>query len=257
MTYRTLAKAVALISLCLFPFALSQVTISGPRSLDLNPGETRTVEYTITNTGEESVQAEVFYNDYAQMPDGSLVHIPAGSLPQSLFNLAQFERLEYVLPPQSSTTVPLQISVPADALGGYWGVVGVETPPPPTPEGQNAVSFNVRYAMVTAVDVSDQAQHAISIDNLTGQASAEGTSVVVTIRNAGTSYERYELDLTFESVTGASQTTSHSSVILPGMTVDLALPVPDDLTAGSYGVFATLAYREGARAEAVGTVTIE
>lgn len=74
--------------------ALAEVNISGPRSLELEAGEIYTAEYTLANNGDETVQATVFLNDYAQLPDGSLLHVPPNSLPQSLFNIASFDRLE-------------------------------------------------------------------------------------------------------------------------------------------------------------------
>jgi uncharacterized membrane protein len=250
-------KALFLVAMSLSSAALAEVTISGPRHLELEPGSTHTAEYTLANSGDEAVQATVFFNDYAQMPDGSLVHVPAKSLPQSLFNIASFDRLEYTLPPQSSRVVPLRITVPEDALGGYWGVVGVETPPPPTPEGQNTLGLHVRYAMVTALDITGQAQSEVRIDNLAATTTEAGAAAVsLTITNVGNLYERFELTLTFESTSGESHVATHSSVALPGQSIDLVLPVPAELPAGNYAVFATLSYRDGAQAEAVGTVEV-
>ena len=238
--------------------AFAEVTITGPRDLELEPGVSHTAEYTLTNSGDETVQATVFFNDYAQMPDGSLVHVPAKSLPQSLFNLATFERLEYTLPPQSRTVVPLNITVPEDALGGYWGVVGVETSPPPTPEGQNAIGLHVRYAMVTALDIVGQARSELRIENLASTTTEAGEAAVSpTVTNVGNVYERFDLQLTFESPSGKSHVSTHPLVALPGQSIDLVLPVPEELPAGNYGVFATLSYRDGARAEAVGTVEVK
>ena len=237
--------------------ALAEVNISGPRNLELEPGETYTAEYTLANNSDETVQATVFFNDYAQLPDGSLLHVPANSLPHSLFNIASFDRLEYILPPKSSVTFPLRISVPQEALGGYWGVIGVETPPPPTPEGQNAVGIHVRYAVVTALDIAGQAYSELRIDNLAPTTTDGGQAAIsLTVTNAGNVYERFELNLTFESASGESLSSSQPFVALPGQSIDLVLPVPEDLPAGNYGVFATLTYRDGARAEAVGTVEV-
>lgn len=252
-----LATALLAVLALLSPVARAEVTISGPRHLELGPGETYTAEYTLTNDGDEAVQATVFYNDYAQLPDSSLVHIPAGSLTQSLFRIAAFDRLEFSLPPKSSASLPLRIEVPKEALGGYWGVVGVETPPPPAPEGQNAVGIHVRYAMVTALDVSGSMRSELRIENLTAVTTDTGVSAVnLTLFNAGNVYERYDLDVSFENVRGETFEMSRTSVILPGQSVDLLLPVPDELLPGNYGVFASLTYRSGASAEAVGTLEV-
>ena len=250
-----LATVLLVLALGLAALAHAEVNISGPRSLELRPGETRVVEYTVTNTGSEPVQATIFYNDYAQMPDGSLVHIPAQSLPASLFHVASFDRLTYALEPQESARVPLRIELPDAPLGGYWGVVGVETPPPPTPEGENVVGFNIRYAMVTALDVAGVARDQVTLRNVGTVPTANGPALAVTLENSGTGYERYELEITFQSPDGQSVTTKSNSVILPGLTVDLAIPVPAELPAGTYGVFAILSH-DGARSEAVGTIVV-
>lgn len=254
---RPLASLLFAALLGLASLAHAEVTISGPRSLELRPGETRVVEYMITNTGDEPVQAAMFFNDYAQMPDGSLVHIPAGSLPSSLFHVASFDRLTYALEPRESARVPLRIEVPDAPLGGYWGVVGVETPPPPTPESQNAVGFHTRYAMVTKLDVIGEARHEVALANLSPLPSDAGAALAATIRNSGTSYERFDLRIVFQGSDGRSATVSVPSVVLPSLTIDLAVRVPDELPSGSYGVFATLTYGDEAQSEAVTAIEVQ
>jgi P pilus assembly chaperone PapD len=237
--------------------AHGEVNISGPRTLEMRSGETRTVEYTIVNNGDEPVQATVFFNDYAQQPDGTLQHVPARSLPQSLFNVAEFERLEFVLPAGASARVPVTISLPTSARGGYWGVIGVESPPPPNPVGANAVTFNIRYAMVTSLEVEGVVEHDVAIENV-GAVREEGrTAAVVTVRNSGSAYERFQLSLKFEGPSGSRASFEEAFVILPNMTIDLPIRLPETLSPGTYGIFATIHFRDGMRSDAVGVLTVE
>jgi P pilus assembly chaperone PapD len=237
--------------------AHGEVNISGPRTVEMRPGETRTVEYTVFNSGDEPVQATVFFNDYAQQPDGALQHVPARVLPQSLFHVAEFERLDFVLPAGASAQVPMTISLPANARGGYWGVIGVESPPPPSPVGANAVAFNIRYAMVTSLEVEGVVEHDLAIENV-GAVTEEGrTSTVVTVRNAGSSYERFRLSLKLEGPRGMLASFEEAFVILPNMTIDLPFGLPATLEPGTYGIFATIHYRDGMRSDAVGVLIVE
>lgn len=238
--------------------ALAKVNIDGPRTVQMAPGETRTLQYTITNDGEEQVEARIFFNDYAQRSNGSLQHIPAGSLPQSLFAIAEFGPTEYVLAPGARAVVPLTVTMPEEASGGYWGVVGVETPPAPAREGEgNALSFNIRYAMVTSVEVSGVIHHEVSIDNLSTVSNEGEEAIVVTIRNSGNGYQRFELILDLEGPEGASENMRVRAVVLPGLTIDYLVQVPDHLPSGAYGVFAVLEYQDGLRAEAVSTLRVD
>lgn len=250
-----LATILFTLGLLVATHSSAEVTITGPRTLELEPGETRVVEYAITNTSEEPAQATVFFNDYAQMPDGSLVHVPARSLPASLFRIATFDRLTYVLGPHETARVPLRVRVPDAPLGGYWGVIGVESAPPPTEEGGNAVAFNIRYAMVTALEIAGAARHQVTLANISVTETSDGPALAVTLENAGATYERYQLALTFRQPAGRSFSKSFASVILPGLTVDLTVPVPADLPAGTHGVFAVLTL-DGSRSEAVTTIEV-
>jgi uncharacterized membrane protein len=246
-----------LLLLALGGTAFAKVNIDGPRTVEMAPGESQTVLYTISNDGEEPVEARIFFNDYAQQSNGLLQHIPAGSLPQSLFGIADFGATEYVLAPGESATVPLTIAVPEEPAGGYWGVIGVEAPPPPRDGQGNALNFNIRYAMVTSIEVTGVAHHEVSIDNLSAL-DAEGQEIiVVTIRNSGNAYQRFELTISLEGAAGMSETIQARDVVLPGLTIDYAVQVPNDLPAGPYGVFAILEYQDGLRAEAVSTVQVD
>jgi uncharacterized membrane protein len=236
---------------------LAQVNIGGPSTATMLPGETRTIEYTITNRGDSQVEARIFFNDYAQRPSGTLEHIPAASLPRSLFRIAEFGPTEYIIPAGASATVPLTVRVPENPEAGYWGVIGVETPPPPTVGEGNGVTFNIRYAMVTTLEIEGLARHELSIDNISAVQVEEAQAVVITIRNSGNVYQRFDLTLTFEGPAGTVATLDQTGVVLPGQTIDQGVEVPRDLPQGQYGVFAVVEYQDGMRAEGVSTLTVD
>jgi|GEM_PF-6447502 len=250
--------ALILTTLLTSSLALASVTISGPRTVDLKPGETRTVEYTLKNMGDKPATATVFFNDYTQMPDGSLSHIPARSLPQSLFAFASFSQTTFNVPANGAVVVPMKVSVPKNAAGGYWGVIGVNTPPPAAVSGaKNTVGVHVRYAMVTTVEVGT-IKSDVRITNLAATRNEAGKPAMsLTVTNNGNAYERYELKLTYQNAKGEKVEDKQNLVVMPGLSVDLTLPVPAKLGAGTYGVFATATYREDARAQAVGTITLK
>ncbi|GGJ28366.1 hypothetical protein [Deinococcus roseus] len=236
--------------------AAAQVNITGPRDLELQPGESRTVNYVLNNPGDTEVPAVVFMNDYMQQPDGALVHIPAKTLPGSFSRIASFGRLEYTIPARGTVVVPVQITMPKTALGGYWGVVGVDVLDNKSTTNGNQVGFKIRYAMVTAVTVAGVTRHEISIDNLGGQTEKGLTALALTLSNLGTAYERYSLKVRIVDLQGKTVESQMASVLLPGLTVDLSLPIKDKLAAGTYGVFATLTYGKDEQVEMAGSLEV-
>ncbi|GGL95019.1 hypothetical protein GCM10010840_36360 [Deinococcus aerolatus] len=237
--------------------ALADLNVSGPRDLNLKPGEARSVDYLLTNTGDAPVRATVFFNDYIQGPDGSLSHVPARSLPQSLFRVASFPNRDYLIPAKSSVVVPLKVQVPAEALGGYWGVIGVDSEAAAASGAKNSVGIRVRYAMVTALTVDGRSKHALSIQNLvSGKDKAGKPTLNLTVANDGNTYERYDLKVVFQVPGGKPVEVTKPMVILPGVTIDLALDVPSTLPAGTYAVFAVATAATGERGEAVGSLTV-
>ena len=251
-----MTRFLTLCALLLLGSARAQVNITGPRDLDLQPGETRTVEYVISNPGDTPVPAVVFMNDYMQQPDGSLVHIPARTLPGSFSHIATFGRLEYTIPAKGSVVVPVQIQLPKTPLGGYWGVVGVDILNNSSATGNNQVGFKIRYAMVTAATVVGMTQRDISIDNLSGTTRDGKTTLDFTLSNNGTAYERYAIKVRLVDLQGKTVEAQMSSVLLPGLTVDLSLPIPEKLASGTYGVFATLSYARDQQVEMAGSLEV-
>lgn len=249
-------KSAALMFSLLLGVAAAQVSITGPRELDLQPGETRTVEYVLSNPGDAPVPAVVFMNDYMQQPDGSLVHIPGKTLPGSFSRIASMDRLEYTIPAKGTVVVPVVVSMPKTPAGGYWGVVGVDILNNPAAGGNNEVGFKIRYAMVTAVTVGGVTQHEVSIDNLSGNTQKGSTSIAVTLSNTGTAYERYAMKLSIVDLQGKTVETQVSSVVLPGLTVDVNVPVPVKLASGTYAVFATLMYAGDQQVEMAGSLEV-
>ena len=243
--------------LTLLSTAYADVYISGPRTLSLKPGTSDTAEYTLTNSGDTAIRATVFTNDYLQAPDGSLVHAPALSVPQSLARFLKFSQTAFVVPGKGTVSVRANISVPANASGGYWGVIGVEGETPVVKANTaNAVGIRVRYAMVTALEVVGSVKHALSIENL-AQGPAGAPSLQVTLRNAGNAYERVSLRVAYQdAATGQTVEDTRPYVVLPG-TVDLIVPVPVTVAAGPKAVFVVAEYADDARAEAVGTLTVD
>ncbi|GGK29746.1 hypothetical protein GCM10008955_24470 [Deinococcus malanensis] len=248
-------KTLSLLALLsLASSAAADVYISGPRTLTLKPGTNEVIEYTLTNSGTSPVRATIFSNDYTQAPDGTMVHAPALSLPHSLERFMKFNQTAYVVPAQGTVKVRANVSVPATATGGYWGVIGVDAETPAVSAGGNAVGIRVRYAMVTALEVTGTMNHDVRIENVATE-SGSSPNVQVTFRNSGNAYERFTLRVTYQDTAGRKTETTLPSVVLPG-TVDLVVAAPPTLAAGTYAVFVTAEYANGTRAEAVSTVNI-
>ena len=100
-------------------------------------------------------QTIVLYQTDEQFEADAVAFPAVGSGARSNATWIQFEQEQWVVPPQSTITVPYQIKVPnhQDLMGTYWSVVMVQTfATAPVQEGQNtSFSLSIRQTFRTAV----------------------------------------------------------------------------------------------------------
>src|SRR5690606_13104952 len=106
-----------------------EVTLSpASKKIQASPGDIKTAELTVLNTGEKkfsftvyarpySVETEVYQPNYSDTPTRS-----------QLYRWVQFDTTEGNLAPGEEIKIPYSILVPDDAeAGGHYGVLFVET----------------------------------------------------------------------------------------------------------------------------------
>jgi len=163
----------------------------------LEPGSSATVVVTLLNLSDahQTIRIEV-----ADLREGAGALLPAGSTPRSLGPLVRVGS-ELTLPPHARQQIPIDIALPLDARGTYFGAVLIT----PTGEGvataAQGIAFRelVRYAVELVIDVPGLAQPTITfVDASVAQSEAGVTTFAVTAQNSGERWAervRYRFEL--------------------------------------------------------------
>jgi hypothetical protein len=149
------------------PHAGAQVFIEqGKVNLSAKPGEPLGGDVTVNNTSDKELNVKIYWEDFTYQPpyDGAKKFLPAGTSPLSLAKWIQFSPRELVLPPFAKKKISYTISVPADAKGGYYGVLFVE-PETPDLKLDKGMKIITRVGSLFFVETEDSVKQA-SVENL-------------------------------------------------------------------------------------------
>jgi len=94
--------------------------------LTVDPGRAHTGTIEISNTGSESQHVKAYCQDWALKPDGLVVFVDAGKLPQSASPWVTLSPTEFDLEAGTSAQVRYTIRPPADAAGEFRTVIILE-----------------------------------------------------------------------------------------------------------------------------------
>jgi P pilus assembly chaperone PapD len=108
-----------------YSLEVSPVTLE----LQVEPGRAHTASIVIKNTGEQPEHIRVYCQDWTLKPDGVVVFVPAGRLPQSASAWVQPAPSEFDLKAGESRQVRYTIRVPEEAVGETRTVVIFEANP--------------------------------------------------------------------------------------------------------------------------------
>lgn len=95
---------------------------------DAAPGETISDKLVISNTSDEEVRIDAYWEDFAYQPpyDGDKKFFPLGTAGDSLDGWVSYSPQQFTIPPKSSRDVSYTIRVPPGARGGRYGVLFFE-----------------------------------------------------------------------------------------------------------------------------------
>jgi len=226
------------------PTASAQVFLEqGKVNLTVQPGETVTGEITINNTGNKELGVKMYWEDFVYQPpfDGNKKFMPAGTAPSSLSRWVQFSPRNAVLPSFAKKKIGYTIQVPADAKGGYYGVLFIE----PENEDLNSdkgVKIITRVGCLFFVETDDKIKQAslddiaISGSQLTGKFTNKGNVILL----PQSTY--YVMDR--ESII-ADRGELKAQYIPPSESSDIDVPFNDSFLPGDYTLVLTFDLQDG------------
>jgi len=163
----TLALAASFSALPLFAYSVETlpgmpvsndfVVGPGKQELTLNPGESKTIDLTVTNRMGEDKTFSIGVEDFtgSQNVDQTVVLLGDDRGPYSLKDYISVPEKEFTLKHGERATIPVTISIPADAEpGGLYGSVVVSTVSRPSSgEGSGAAAVVSRIGTLFFVTV--------------------------------------------------------------------------------------------------------
>lgn len=134
-----------------------QFNVDPPKlSLNIKPGDKKSGYITITNTNpKDTIHIKAYALDLIYLPDGTNDFVPLGSTPWSLGDGVKIKPDEFDIPPNQEQLVRFQVKVPAQAQGGYYGVIFFEMlSPQPIKKDQTTLTIGVRIGTIVLVEVA-------------------------------------------------------------------------------------------------------
>lgn len=96
--------------------------------LEVKPGEELVGSITVDNVSNENITVKAYFEDFIYIPpfDGRKESRPLGSTSRSCGRWMSVLPSEFNLPPRGKKEITYTVKVPADARGGYYGVLFFE-----------------------------------------------------------------------------------------------------------------------------------
>jgi hypothetical protein len=115
--------AVTALLLALAAAAAANVQLMPPvHHVECLRGRSTSVEFTLTNTGDEPEMARFAAYDLDMLPDGAPFPADSGAYDHGCSRWLTVEPAEQVIPPHEQIKVTVTIDVPQDAAGGYYAM---------------------------------------------------------------------------------------------------------------------------------------
>lgn len=161
-------RIIIILGCVLFPaFAHAQFVVEQSRVESVvQPGKSLVDRIVLHNTANNSKNVRIYWQDFEYVApfDGEKSFMPAGSLSHSLSNWTTLSRDYATIPAGESITVNYSIKVPADADGGYYGVLFFEEDDP-SQVTSTGVKIVMRVGTLFFLGTNDNRDHA-DVQNL-------------------------------------------------------------------------------------------
>jgi len=213
------------------------------------PGVPFEFELSTVNNGDTSVEMNVEISDFWYNEKNEKVFSSPGTSPRSAANWIQFVPEHFEVAAHGTQKMRAIVTPPADANGGYYAVLFVESKPQlsfdKTKDGK-AVFTNMRLGCLVLLETEKTGQYKIELSNLklTPPSGNQGLDLSFDLLNSGNTHvfplaRVAVLDAQHRLVAKAE---SDIKRFLPGQKDSMHVSWAGDLPSGEYSAVLTVAY---------------
>lgn len=255
MTCRIPSGAIGfLLAILLWPAvgqAQSIALAPGQVRQEFKPGVPFQIELASANQSDEPVEMNVQITDLWYNEKNEKVFSTPGTSPRSAANWIQFVPEHFEIPPHGTQKMRAVVTPPADAQGGYYAVLFVQSTPKMTfdkTKDGKTVFTNVRVGclVMLAAEKTEQYKIAVSNVNLTPPAANQSLDVSFDVLNAGNVhiFPVARVAIMDSSRKLVAKAESEAKRLLPGQKDSMRVGWTGSLPAGDYTAILTVAYGE-------------
>jgi hypothetical protein len=255
MTYPTrFLRILFFAALALLPaFASAQSVGIAPAQIvtSFKPGVPFELDLSTVNRGAGPVEMSVEITDFWYNEKNEKVFSTPGTSPRSAANWIQFVPEHFQIPSMGAQKMRAIVTPPADASGGYYAVLFVESKPAATVDKTNegkAIFTNLRVGCLVLLTAENTAQYKIELSNmkLVPPTASQGLDLSFDIADVGNAHvfpvaRLAVLDASRKLVAKAQ---GNMMRLLPGQKNAMKVDWNGSLPPGDYTGILTVAYGE-------------
>jgi len=216
---------------------------------DFKPGVPFEYSLSVANSGSDTVELHVQVTDFWYNDKNEKVFSTPGTSPRSAANWIQFVPEKFVVGPNASQKMKAIITPPADANGGYYAVLFVESKPVPTnkeTEDGKHIFTNMRIGCLVLLTAKNTENYDVGIQNvkLVPPSADQGLSLTFDVDNKSNTHifplARLAVLTPDHRLVGKAE--SKMKRFLPGEKDSMKVDWTGDLPGGDYTAVLSLIY---------------
>jgi hypothetical protein len=253
MRYRLACFGFLLLSLAAFLPGLARAQSVGiaPAQVvqSFKPGVPFEIELAGVNRSDNPIEMSVQITDLWYNEKNEKVFSTPGTSPRSAANWIQFVPERFQIPPQGTQKLKAIVTPPADASGGYYAVLFIESKPVATSDKTKdgkTIFTNLRVGCLVLLTAENTADYKIELTNLklTPPSANQGLDLTLDAADVGNTHifplaRLAVLDINRKLV---AKTQGEMTRLLPGQKDTLHVTWTGSLPPGNYTAVLTVAY---------------
>ena len=232
-------------------FTMAQSLALAPAQIvqDFKPGVPFEYSLSLENKGGEAAELHVQITDFWYGSKNEKLFNAPGTSPRSAANWIQFVPETFVVPAGGSQKMKAIITPPADARGGYYAVLFVESKPAPTnerTEDGKRVFTNMRIGCLVLLTAKDTEAYNVSLDDvkLTPPSDNQALKLTFSIDNESNThiFPQPRLAILSPDHKLVAKAEGDAKRFLPGQKDSMKVEWNGELNAGDYTAVLSLVY---------------